>query len=60
MLDDGGVDQPALHLPQVRGDNVDVKLGKLKDEVVFRDRKLCKLVGMRKVARKRARKCVHG
>ena len=30
MLDDGGVDQPALHLPQVRGDDVDVELGKLK------------------------------
>ena len=33
-----------------------MKLGKLKDEVVFRDRKLCKLVGMRKVARKARKK----
>ena len=30
LLDDGGINQTALHLPQVRGDDVDVKLGKLE------------------------------
>ena len=30
LLDDGGIDQTALHLPQVRGDDVDMKLGKLE------------------------------
>ena len=32
LLDDGGIDQTALHLPQVRGDDVDVELGELKDK----------------------------
>ena len=57
MLDDGGVDQPTLHLPQVRGDNVDVQLGELKDEheteiKIMRPRPQ----GLRKVARKARKK----
>ena len=40
MFDDGGLDKSALHLPQVRRDNIDVELGELKDEteIIYRAR----------------------